>query len=49
MPYPNAFKEMAKDAETKEKGNGKEKELVRRKQAEAYNVFRKVSEYFMNK
>lgn len=49
IPYPDAFKEMAKDVETKEKGNGKEKELVRRKQAEAYNVFRKVSEYFMNK
>ena len=50
MPYPGAFKEMAKDVESKEKENGseKEKEFVRRKQIDAYNVFKKVSEYFMN-
>ena len=50
MPYANAFKEMAKDVESKEKENGseKEKEFVRRKQIDAYNVFKKVSEYFMN-
>ena len=49
MPYPNAFKEMAKDVESKEGNRSeKEKEFVRRKQIDAYNIFKKVSEYFMN-
>ena len=41
---------MTKNVESKEKGNGSEKkEFVRKKQIDAYNVFKKVSEYFMNK